>query len=170
VHGEDDTPDRKLMFPEDDESLAWALPPEEWDDDSKGTSSESEDSPTEGNPGDRAVDQPGKPTEEREDAWLAGVQYSPDRPGVCFQFARESKCDRLEKNGHCEYSHHPDDVARFKAAKLLGQDGVKKIARNMQQKGTYDKTHSESGPRPPSEGSKPTHKRPPGAYGAARRS
>ena len=61
VHSESDTHDEKLMFLEDDESLAKALPPEEWDDDSKETSSESEESPTEASSFDRLADQPGKP-------------------------------------------------------------------------------------------------------------
>ena len=34
--------------------------------------------------------------EGQDDSWLAGVRYSPDRPAVCFQFARDGRCDRLE--------------------------------------------------------------------------
>ena len=64
------------MFPEDDESLAWALPPEEWDDDFKGTSSKSEESPTEASAMDKSADQPGKPTEERGSAVFSGPSRS----------------------------------------------------------------------------------------------
>ena len=94
------------MFPETDESLAWTLPP----DDRAASDQEDEDIEEE-----EELDQgkeeeemrPSAPIEfdrsvqEREDAWLAGVQHSPDRPTVCFKFSNYGRCDRLEKNGHC---------------------------------------------------------------------
>jgi len=89
------------MFPEADESLAWTLPP----DDRAASEQEEEDIEEE-----EELDQdkeeeeihPSAPIEfdrsvqEREDAWLAGVQHSPDRPAVCFKFANYGRCDRLE--------------------------------------------------------------------------
>ena len=112
-----------------------------------------------------------------EDAWLAGVQHSPDRPAVCFKFANYGRCDRLEKNGHCEYSHDPEDIKKFKAAQTLGEQGIRNIAKNLPKQGSqpklqqrYNKTHLDMPPREPSPGSRPLIKRPPGALGSGRRS
>ena len=46
--------------------------------------------------------------------------------GVCFEFARTGKCSYKDKFGKCGYSHDPEDVAKFKAAELLGPNYVKK--------------------------------------------
>ena len=76
------------MFPEADESLAWTLPP----DDRAASEQEDEDieKEEEFDQGQEEEEMhPSAPIEfdrsvqEREDAWLAGVQNSPDRPAVC---------------------------------------------------------------------------------------
>jgi len=52
------------------------------------------------------------------------------------------------KNGHCEYSHDPEDVRKFKAAQTLGKQGIRNIAKNLPKQGSqpklqqrYKKTH-----------------------------
>ena len=155
------------MFPEDDVSLAWALPPEEWDDDSKGISSESEDSPTEASSTDWSSDQPGKPTEEREGAWLAGVQYSPDRPECVFSLLVSSSAIDWRRVGTASTCDTQRMLRASRQPSFLDKTGSKRSLGISSRK--YYKSYSESGRRPPSEGSKPTHKRPPGAYGVARR-
>ena len=50
------------------------------------------------------------------DHLLANVRYSPDKPPVCFKFARYGRCINRKE---CKYSHHPDDVAKHNASKVL---------------------------------------------------
>ena len=50
------------------------------------------------------------------DSWLANVRYSPDRTLVSFEFARYARCISGKKY---KYSHHPDDVAKHNALKVL---------------------------------------------------
>jgi len=95
---EQESTDEKLMFPEAGESLAWTL------DIGGRAASEQEDEDIE----DQEEIYQGKVEEEmhlsapvelyrsvqeREDAWLAGVQHSPDRTAVCFKFANYGRCD-----------------------------------------------------------------------------
>ena len=60
--------------------------------------------------------------EEREDAWLAAVRYSPNGTEVCFEMANKGTCQRMKKFGKCKYSHDPEDIRMFKAAKTLGKN------------------------------------------------
>ena len=67
---------------------------------------------------------------------LVGDEYlhavtSKDGTLVCFEFARTGKCKYWDKFGKCKYSHAPEDVARFKAAELLGPSYAQRAAKNI---------------------------------------
>ena len=53
---------------------------------------------------------------------------------VCLQFARDGRCDRLEKTGSCKYSHDAEDVRKFNAASVLGREGIESIAKGLRQR------------------------------------
>jgi len=108
--------------------------------------------------------------EERDDAWLAAVRYSPNGTEVCFEMANKGICHRVKKFGKCKYSHDPEDIRMFKAAKTLGKDGIQRIAGTLHPRKTYDKTHSESTPKFSSHGARATSKHSQGASGSECRS
>ena len=67
---------------------------------------------------DSEPDEPGRQSQDGEDYLHAVV--GKDGKGVCFEFARTGDCAYKKKHGKCGYSHDPEDVAKFKAAELLG--------------------------------------------------
>ena len=100
------------------------------------------------------------------DSWLANVRYSPDRPPVCFEFARYGRC----VNGkECKYSHHPDDVAKHNASKVLGRNGAKVLGEAAKAQGSYAKTHTDLPPKGSSHGARSILKHPPGVAGSGRK-
>ena len=68
--------------------------------------------------------------------------------------ANKGTCQRMKKFGKCKYSHDPEDIRMFKAAKTLGKDGIQRIAGTLRPQGAYDKTHSESTPKSSSHGAR----------------
>jgi len=64
-----------------------------------------------------------------EDDWLHGLSLDPEgkRPPPCWTFAKQGKCEFGDK---CKFSHHPDDVKRYNAARTLGQASMKSVAAN----------------------------------------
>jgi len=187
-HVEDLDDEEELMFPEDDDTMSWELPPDDdradskeaWEDDP--ATPEEQSAPVEEKTAD-PYDSAARRQEGQDDSWLAGVRYSPDRPAVCFQFARDGRCDRLEKTGSCKYSHDAEDVRKFNAASVLGREGIESIAkgvrqrqqgnspgRNQQSQNSFERTHTDMNPKPPSQGARSIYKRPSGAVGSGRRS
>ena len=59
-----------------------------------------------------------------DDSWLFGIEGKTGKK-VCWKFAETGKCDWEEKKGKCVFSHNPEDVEMWKAAKLLGKSRVK---------------------------------------------
>ena len=111
------------------------------------------------------------PADLGDDAWLAAIQYNPGKKSVCFQFAKEGRCEFMEKTGKCIYSHDAEDIKKYKAAKALGKETIQTIAKGLRQQGTYDKAHFEFPPKATSsQGARSLLKRPSGAEGASRRS
>ena len=55
-----------------------------------------------------------------EEEWLHGVVMDPQgkRPPPCWKFATTGKC---QYGDQCRFSHHPDDVKAYNAAKTMGQ-------------------------------------------------
>ena len=77
----------------------------------------------------------------------------------------------MEKTGSCKYSHDPEDVKRFKAARVLGPEGIENIAKTLRGQGQFDKTHTDQPPKPSSsQGARVSPKRSQGPPGVARRS
>ena len=166
------------MFSEEEgESLDWDLPPEEnsVDDD---VDLLADELGHHDEVGERNSSNSGTTTQENngpgdleDDAWLAAIQYTPGKKSVCFQFAKEGRCEFMEKTGKCIYSHDAEDIKKYKAAKALGKETIQTIAKGLRQQGTYDKTHSELSPKATSsQGARSLLKRPSGAEGASRRS
>ena len=97
------------------ESLEWDLPPDDDLVDDNG------DLPNDGlgdhdEVGERNSGNPGNTTEEYnvpadlgDDAWLAAIQYTSGKKSVCFQFAKEGRCEFMEKMGKCIYSHDAEN-------------------------------------------------------------
>ena len=152
------------MFPEDDESIAWALPPEEWDDDFKGISSEIEDSPT------KAIGlQTNQASRLRSAKVLGWQECSILRTALecVFILLVSSSAIDWRRVGTASTCDTQRMLRASRQPSFLDKTGSKRSLGISSRK--YYKSYSESGRRPPSEGSKPTHKRPPGAYGVARR-
>ena len=166
------------MFSEEEgESLEWDLPPEDDSVDDDGdlpkdnlgdhVEAGERNSANSGN----TTEEYNVPTDLGDDAWLAAIQYTPGKKSVCFQFAKEGRCEFMEKTGKCIYSHDAEDIKKYKAAKALGKETIQTIAKGLRQQGTYDKTHSEFPPKATSsQGARSLLKRPSGAEGASRRS
>ena len=55
--------------------------------------------------------------------WLNGVTFGEQQP--CWKLANTGSCDY---GTSCKFSHHPTDIAKYKAAKELGPDVFKKVA------------------------------------------
>eukprot|EP01037_Dinobryon_pediforme_P019729 gene19729-20198_t len=119
---------QELMFSEEEgESLEWDLPPEDDSVDDDG------DLPNDNlgdrdEVGERNLGTSGNTTEE-------------------YNFAKEGRCEFMEKTGKCIYSHDAEDIKKYKAAKALGKETIQTIAKGLRQQGTYDKTHSEFPPK-----------------------
>ena len=168
----------ELMFPEDDGALNWDMP-----DDEEDSREDSHEEPqgiqtAEHQRQDnefRAVAQGDADSEsDREDAWLAAIQYTPGKKRVCFEFAKRGTCERLKTQGHCPYSHDDEDCEKFRAAKKLGKDTIENIAKEIKNRApqgrSYEKTHTDGSPRASSPGARSILQRQPGAGGSARRS
>jgi len=166
-----------LMFPDEEGLPEWDLLVDSAPDDEAETSQGHHDEVTADEGGEISEDsldpdnQRIESTEpERDDSWLAAVQYTPNGRQVCFRFANEGKCERMEKTGSCKYSHDPEDVKRFKAARVLGPEGIENIAKTLRGQGQFDKTHTDQPPKPSSQGARVSPKRSQGPPGVARRS
>ena len=166
-----------LMFPDEEGFPEWDLPVDSAPDDEAETSQGHHDEVLADEGGEISEDsldpenQRIESTEpKRDDSWLAAVQYSPNGRQVCFRFANEGKCERMEKTGSCKYSHDPEDVKRFKAARVLGPEGIENIAKTLRGQGQFDKTHTDQPPKPSSQGARVSPKRSQGPPGVARRS
>ena len=127
--GESEADSDGLMFPGDEnEETEERLPPDEVEanrerEDSRVVSFEEED--------ELHQTEEVQTQKDYSDSWLANVRYSPDRPPVCFEFARYGRC----VNGkECKYSHHPDDVAKHNASKVLGRNGEQPRHREAMQR------------------------------------
>ena len=61
-----------------------------------------------------------------EDEWLQNMVMDPQgkRPPPCWKFATTGKCPFGDK---CRFSHHPDDVKAYNAAKAMGQSTFKTL-------------------------------------------
>jgi len=172
------TKEGELMFPEEDESLDWGMPDGEDDTCDEPLREPQSTKAVEQAQADdefRAVAQGNEDSEsEREDAWLAAIQYTPGKKRVCFEFAKRGTCERLKTQGHCPYSHDDEDCAKFRAAKLLGKGAIENIAKEIKNRGPqgkpYEKTHTDTSPRASSPGARPILQRQSGAGGSARRS
>ena len=166
------------MFPDEEGFPEWDLPTDSVPDDKAETSLGHHDDEVPADAGaeisDDSLDTENQRIEstepERDDSWLAAVQYSPNGRQVCFRFANEGKCERMEKTGSCKYSHDPEDVKRFKAARVLGPEGIENIAKTLRGQGQFDKTHTDQPPKPSSQGARVSPKRSQGPPGVARRS
>ena len=165
------------MFPDEDGFPEWDLPVDSAPDDKAETSQGHHDEVLAvegGEISENSLDPENQRIEstelERDDSWLAAVQYSPNGRQVCFRFANEGKCERMEKTGSCKYSHDPEDVKRFKAARVLGPEGIENIAKTLRGQGQFDKTHTDQPPKPSSQGARVSPKRSQGPPGVARRS
>ena len=147
--------EEELMFPEGDEDLNWDMPEDE-----EGSREESPREPHGGQTVEhprqenefRAVAQGDADSEsDREDAWLAAIQYTPGKKRVCFEFAKRGTCERLKTQGHCHYSHDDEDCEKFRAAKKLGKDTIENIAKEIKNRGPqgrpYEKKHTDGNPR-----------------------
>ena len=62
-----------------------------------------------------------------EDEWLHGVVMDPQgkRPPPCWKFATTGKC---QYGDQCRFSHHPDDVKAYNAAKAIGHSAFKSMS------------------------------------------
>ena len=161
------------MFPDEDrESPNWGAPGEDADSEAEDelAGQQQEQARSEVPSAEAELSENEESDEEREDAWLAAVRYSPNGTEVCFEMANKGTCQRMKKFGKCKYSHDPEDIRMFKAAKTLGKDGIQRIAGTLRPQGAYDKTHSESIPKSSSHGARVTSKHPQGASGSERRS
>jgi len=165
------------MFPDEEGFPEWDLPTDSVPDDKAEISQGQHDEvPADegGEISDDSLDPDNQQIEstepERDDSWLAAVQYTPNGRQVCFRFANKEKCERMEKTGYCKYSHHPDDVKHFKAARVLGNEGIENIAKTLRGQGQFDKTHTDQAPMPYSQGARVSPKRSQGPLGIARRS
>jgi len=160
------------MFPDEDDTHNWSTPDEnatsEAGEELAGYQQEQAGSKVAAVETELSEDE--ESDEERDDAWLAAVRYSPNGTEVCFEMANKGTCQRMKKFGKCKYSHDPEDIRMFKAAKSLGKDGIQRIAGSLRPQGAYDKTHSESTPKSSSHGARATTKHPQGASGSERRS
>eukprot|EP01040_Poterioochromonas_malhamensis_P014854 gene14854-16520_t len=107
------TKEGELMFPEEDESLDWGMPNVEDETCEEPLREPQGTQAVEHAQADdefRAVAQGDEDSEsEREDAWLAAIQYTPGKKRVCFEFAKRGTCERLKTQGHCPYSHDDED-------------------------------------------------------------
>jgi len=144
-----------LMFSDEESFPEWNLPTESVPDDKAETSQGHHDEvPTD--VGEEISDDSLDPDNQRientepesDDSWLAAVQFSPNGRQVCFRFANEGKCERMEKTGSCKYLHDPDDVKRFKAARVLGSKGIENIVKTLRGQVQFDKTHTDQPPKP----------------------
>ena len=161
------------MFPDEDrESPNWGAPGEDADSEAEDelAGQQQEQARSEVPSAEAELSENEESDEDREDAWLAAVRYSPNGTEVCFEMANKGTCQRMKKFRKCKYSHDPEDIRMFKAAKTLGKNGIQRIAGTLRSQGAYDKTHSESTPKSSSHGARATSKHPPGASGLERRS
>ena len=62
--------------------------------------------------------------------WLQGIVMDPDqkRPSPCWKFALTNKCEYGDK---CIFSHHPDDVKTYLAAKAMGKNSFNAITKGI---------------------------------------
>jgi hypothetical protein len=84
-----------------------------------------------------------------EDEWLHGVIMDPQgkRAPPCWKFDTTGKC---QYGDNCRFSHHPDDVKLYNAAKTMGQSTFKTVYSQKPDSWTKDpKGHGSSpGVRP----------------------
>ena len=144
------------MFSEEEgESLEWDLPPEDDSADDDG------DLPND-NLGDRdevgernsgnsgnTTDEYDVPADLGDDAWLAAIQYTPGKKSVCFQFAKEGRCEFMEKTGKCIYSHDAEDIKKYKKLRrLLARKPFKRLQRGCVNRARTTKLIVSCRPRP----------------------
>ena len=96
--------------------------------------------------------------------------------GVCFEFSRTGKCSYKTKFGSCEYSHDPEDVAKFKAAELQGpayaqrlKDGVGHYVRGVYVRMKDGGSNSRQQSSPPGRHSPPRNRAASGVQRSRRR-
>ena len=66
------------------------------------------------------------------DDWLCAIPTKDGKNLVCWKFAATGKCTYMERTGKCSFSHAPEDVKRWKAARELGANGVQQLNKEMQ--------------------------------------
>ena len=118
-----------LMFPDEDDTPNWSSPDENASSEAREELAgyQQEQAGSEAGPAEAELSDGEVSDEERDDAWLAAVRYSPNGTEVCFEMANKGTCQRMKKFGKCKYSHDPEDIRMFKAAKTLGKDGIQRI-------------------------------------------
>jgi hypothetical protein len=101
-----------------------------------------------------------------EDGWLYALEGKTGRK-VCWQFAKTGKCGWEEKNGKCMFSHEPEDIELWKAAKALGKEGIQSAYKNTHVKFGPAKVGSATSPGPHSTPTSRMPYNPPRAQGVA---
>ena len=115
-----------LMFPDEDDTPNWSAP-----DQSAGSEAgeelagyQQEQGGSEVAAVETELSDNEDSDDERDDAWLAAVRYSPNGTEVCFEMANKGTCQRMKKFGKCKYSHDPEDIRMFKACLLYTSDAA----------------------------------------------
>jgi hypothetical protein len=105
--------------------------PPDMDPDAKAHDEEDSDGSADGKPVESKEE--GDLNEEKEipaeDEWLQNMVMDPQgkRPPPCWKFATSGKC---QFGDNCRFSHHPEDVKAYNAAKAMGQSTFKTMVNN----------------------------------------